>query len=201
MRRAVRETASCSACSTIGARIGECLGLQIEDVHLLPDSKALGCAAAGPHFHVVRRVSNENDALGKSRRRTLPVIDEFIEDYRDYRYERSDRLPDVHSRFVFINYEGPARGAPMTYANAFKIITRLGKKVGVRAGPHRTCSATQRRPLGSRAAPRSSASRGMPSAARTNSENASSVNAARVNEAGSRLICSTPSSYAITEMC
>jgi integrase/recombinase XerD len=76
---------------------------------LLPDSKALGCAAAGPHFHVVRRVSNENDALGKSRRRTLPVIDEFIEDYRDYRYERSDRLPDVHSRFVFINYEGPAR--------------------------------------------------------------------------------------------
>jgi integrase/recombinase XerD len=85
---------------------------------------------------VVRRVSNENDALGKSRRRTLPVIDEFIEDYRDYRYERSDRLPDVHSRFVFINYEGPARGAPMTYANAFKIITRLGKKVGVRATPH-----------------------------------------------------------------
>jgi integrase/recombinase XerD len=36
-------------------RIGEALGLRREDMHLLPDSRVLGCRHEGPHVHVRRR--------------------------------------------------------------------------------------------------------------------------------------------------
>ncbi|MEV6230844.1 hypothetical protein AB0L88_23575 [Saccharopolyspora shandongensis] len=51
-----------------GIRIGEALGLRREDMHLLADSQALGCAIKGPHIHVRRRRDNANGALVKARR-------------------------------------------------------------------------------------------------------------------------------------
>lgn len=41
-----------------GPRIGEVLGLQSEDVHLLPNSRALGCAIPGPPANIVSPLSN-----------------------------------------------------------------------------------------------------------------------------------------------
>jgi integrase len=35
-----------------GLRIGEALGLRRADMHLLPDSRHLGCATVGAHIHV-----------------------------------------------------------------------------------------------------------------------------------------------------
>lgn len=49
-----------------GVRIGEALGLRREDMHLLPDSRVLGCAVVGAHVHVRHR-ANPNGALAKSR--------------------------------------------------------------------------------------------------------------------------------------
>jgi len=56
-----------------GLRIGEALGLRRCDMHLLPDSRSLGCAVAGAHVHVRHR-ANPNGALAKSRfPRTVPA--------------------------------------------------------------------------------------------------------------------------------
>lgn len=49
-----------------GLRIGEALGLHREDMHLLADSRIIGCAVLGPHVHVRHR-ANPNGALAKSR--------------------------------------------------------------------------------------------------------------------------------------
>ncbi len=120
-----------------GPRVGETLGLRTEDVHLLPNSRSLGCAVAGAHFHVNRRTDHPNGALAKSRRpRHLPVADVFIADYRDYQHERFMRFGDSQSAYLFVNYEGSAVGRPMTYSNVYKIVTRLGRGCGFRATPH-----------------------------------------------------------------
>lgn len=120
-----------------GPRIGETLGLRSEDVHLLPNSRSLGCPVTGPHFHVNRCIDNQNGALAKSRRpRHLPVADMFIADYRDYQDERFMRVGDRQSAYLFVNYEGSAVGRPMTYSNVYKIVTRLSRGCGFRATPH-----------------------------------------------------------------
>ncbi|MGO1949804.1 MAG: tyrosine-type recombinase/integrase [Mycobacteriaceae bacterium] len=120
-----------------GPRIGEALGIQDEDVHLLPNSRSLGCLVAGPHFHITRRLDNGNQALAKSSRpRHLPVAEGFINDYRDYQHELFQLLGTSHNQYLFVNYRGPAAGRPMTYSNAYQIISRIGHKCGFRATPH-----------------------------------------------------------------
>ncbi len=51
-----------------GLRIGQALGLRRSDMHLMDNSRAVGCSCPGPHVHVVRREDNENLALSKRRR-------------------------------------------------------------------------------------------------------------------------------------
>ncbi|KXO88429.1 hypothetical protein AXK56_10700 [Tsukamurella pulmonis] len=120
-----------------GPRIGETLGLLSEDIHLLPNSRALGCAVSGPHFHVRRRTDNRNYAIAKSKTpRHVPVADSFVSDYRDYQHERFTLLGDRQGRFLFVNYRGAEAGGPMTYSNAYQIVSGLGRKCGFRATPH-----------------------------------------------------------------
>jgi integrase/recombinase XerD len=72
-----------------GLRIGEALGLRGEDMHLLPDSRALGCTVVGAHVHVRHR-ANPNGALAKSRfPRTVPASDAVLSAYADYQLERA----------------------------------------------------------------------------------------------------------------
>ncbi|MDQ2706998.1 MAG: hypothetical protein M3Z25_04905 [Actinomycetota bacterium] len=54
-----------------GLRRGEVCGLRRGDVHLLGDSRRLGCEVARAHLHVVRREDNLNGAWAKSRRQPL----------------------------------------------------------------------------------------------------------------------------------
>ena len=57
-----------------GLRRSEVLGLRRSDVHLLADSRVLGCEVARAHLHVVRREDNPNGAVAKSRRqRVVPL--------------------------------------------------------------------------------------------------------------------------------
>ena len=61
-----------------GLRIGEGLGLRRCDMHVLPDSRGLGCATVGAHVHVRHR-ANPNGALAKSRfPRTVPASDAML---------------------------------------------------------------------------------------------------------------------------
>jgi integrase/recombinase XerD len=58
-----------------GLRRGEVAGLRRSDVHLLADSRPLGCGTARAHVHVVRREDNPNGAWAKSRRQRVVPLD------------------------------------------------------------------------------------------------------------------------------
>ena len=58
-----------------GLRRGELCGLRRSDVHLLADSRPLGCEIARAHLHVVRREDNPNGAWAKSRRQRVVPLD------------------------------------------------------------------------------------------------------------------------------
>jgi len=120
-----------------GLRIGEALGLRREDMHLLPDSRSVGCAVVGPHVHVRRR-ANPNGALAKSRfPRTVPTSDAIVSAYADYRFERDEVLgPGDERDMVFVNlYHGPL-GAAMSYRAAKGFFERLSKQCGFPIRPH-----------------------------------------------------------------
>jgi len=48
-----------------GLRSGEILGLHRSDVHLLADSRVLGCEVRRAHVHVIRREGNPNGAVNR----------------------------------------------------------------------------------------------------------------------------------------
>jgi integrase len=87
-----------------GLRRGEVLGLHRGDVHLLADSRALGCPVLRPHLHVVRRADNPNRAVAKSRRqRAVPLDFLTVQAFDTYEFERMAVEAASCSDFVFVN--------------------------------------------------------------------------------------------------
>ena len=123
-----------------GIRIGEALGLHRQDMHLLTDSRDLGCPIGGPHLHVRRRRGNANGALAKSRfPRSIPVPMEAIGLYADYLHERAHRLEglDVEENpLVFVNLYRAPLGGGVGYRNAKEMFDRLGERTGLTVRPH-----------------------------------------------------------------
>lgn len=121
-----------------GARIGEVLGLHREDMHLLADSRMLGCPLAGPHLHVRRRTDNPNGALAKSRfPRSIPVPDRAVTFYCEYLHERGRLLADPDaSPMVFVNLYRQPVGVPLGYPNAKDMFDRLARRTGLTVRPH-----------------------------------------------------------------
>ena len=120
-----------------GMRIGEALGMRREDVHLLPDSRVLGCAVEGPHVHVRRRKDNANGALAKARfPRSIPVTGEVALLYGDYQHERDRVGRDGGCDMVFVNLFREPLGRPMGYRNAKDMFDRLARTAGFTARPH-----------------------------------------------------------------
>jgi integrase len=70
-------------------RIGEALGLRRADLHFTASARALGCAVAGPHLHVIDRDTNTNGAHAKSGARHVPVRAEILACYDHYLGERA----------------------------------------------------------------------------------------------------------------
>jgi integrase/recombinase XerD len=119
-----------------GLRIGEGLGLRREDMHLLPDSRSLGCPVVGPHVHVRHR-ANPNGALAKSRHpRNVPTSDAVLGAYADYQTERDLALGDDGCDLVFVNLYREPLGAPMTYRSAKGFFDRLARECGFPLRPH-----------------------------------------------------------------
>ena len=101
-----------------GLRIGEALGLRRTDMHLLPDSRGLGCAVVGAHVHVRHR-ANPNGALAKSRYpRTVPASDAVLGAYADYQHERDGLVGEDVTEMVLVNLYHRPLGAPMRYRAA-----------------------------------------------------------------------------------
>lgn len=118
-----------------GARVGEALGLRRCDMHLLPDSRTLGCAVVGGHVHVRHR-ANPNGALAKSRfPRMVPASDAVLASYGDYQHER-DVLVGEESEMVLVNVYHAPLGAAMTYRAAKGFFDRLARDCGFPVRPH-----------------------------------------------------------------
>jgi integrase/recombinase XerD len=119
-----------------GLRIGEALGLRRSDLHLLPDSRSLGCGVLGAHVHVRHR-ANPNGALAKSRfPRTVPASDAVLASYADYQHERAEVLGGGGCDLVFVNLYHEPLGAPMTYRAAKRLFERLARDCGFAVRPH-----------------------------------------------------------------
>ncbi|WP_326617660.1 site-specific integrase [Streptomyces decoyicus] len=122
----------------VGLRRGQAAGLRRSDVHLLPDSRALGCDYPGAHVHVRRR-ENVNGAWPKSRQAWVAPLDFLTVSAFDLYYEERHRLlGDGGSDFLLVNLFRAPVGVPMSPEAIGELCERLGARAGLtrRVGPH-----------------------------------------------------------------
>jgi integrase/recombinase XerD len=119
-----------------GLRRGEVLGLRRSDVHLLADSRALGCGISRAHLHVVRRDDNPNRAAAKSRRqRAVPLDFLTVQAFDAYEFERMTVPAAASADFVFVNLFRPPAGAPMRLDAVNDLVAAAARRAGI-ASPH-----------------------------------------------------------------
>jgi integrase/recombinase XerD len=122
-----------------GLRRGEVCGLRRSDVHLLVDSRRLGCEVARAHLHVVRREDNPNQAWAKSRRqRVVPLDFLVVQAFDVYEFERMRVADAADSDFVFVNLFRGKLGAPMRPDAIGELMAAASRRAGldVAVRPH-----------------------------------------------------------------
>jgi integrase/recombinase XerD len=119
-----------------GLRRGEVLGLRRSDVHLLADSRGLGCETARAHLHVVRREDNPNGAIAKSRRqRVVPLDFVTVQAFDTYEFERM-RVPRAAAGdFVMVNLFREPVGAPMRLDAVNDLVAAAAQRAGLADPP------------------------------------------------------------------
>lgn len=115
-----------------GLRRGEVAGLRRSDVHLLADSRGLGCEVERAHLHVVRRPDNANGAVAKSRReRAVPLDFLVVQAFDSYEFERMRVPAAMASDFVFVNLFRAPLGAPMRLDGVNDLVTAAANRAGI----------------------------------------------------------------------
>ena len=115
-----------------GLRRGEAAGLRRSDVHLLADSRLLGCEIPRAHLHVVRREDNPNGAWAKSRRqRVVPLDFLTVQAFDTYQLERAAAAAAAGSDFVLVNLFRPPAGAPMRLDAVNELIAAASRRAGI----------------------------------------------------------------------
>jgi integrase len=115
-----------------GLRRGELCGLRRSDVHLLADSRSLGCAVARAHLHVVRRDDNPNRAWAKSRRqRVVPLDFVTVQAFDTYEFERMRVAQAAASDFVFVNLFRAPIGAPLRPDAVGELLAAASRRAGL----------------------------------------------------------------------
>jgi len=118
----------------VGLRRGELCGLRRGDVHLLADSRGLGCEVARAHLHVVRRQDNPNGAWAKSRRqRTVPLDFLVVRAFDTYEFERMRVARAADSDFVLVNLFREPLGAPMRPDAVGELMAAASRRAGLDA--------------------------------------------------------------------
>ncbi len=119
-----------------GLRRGEVLGLRRSDVHLLADSRELGCGIVRPHLHVVRREGNPNGAIAKSRRqRAVPLDFLTVQAFDTYEFERMTIPAAASGDFVFVNLFRGTVGAPMRLDAVNELVGAAARRAGIDPAP------------------------------------------------------------------
>jgi integrase/recombinase XerD len=115
-----------------GLRRGELCGLRRSDVHLLSDSRPLGCEVARAHLHVVRREGNPNGAWAKSRRqRVVPLDFLTVQAFDTYEFERMRVAQAAGSDFVFVNLFRAPIGAPLRPDAVGELLAAASRRAGL----------------------------------------------------------------------
>jgi integrase len=115
-----------------GLRRGEVAGLRRSDVHLLADSRPLGCGTARAHVHVLRREDNPNGAWAKSRRqRVVPLDFLTVQAFDSCQFERMAVLGAMGSDLVFVNLFRPPLGAPMRLDAVNDLVAAASRRAGI----------------------------------------------------------------------
>jgi integrase/recombinase XerD len=114
-----------------GLRRGELCGLRRSDVHLLPDSRMLGCEVPRAHLHVVRR-DNPNGAWAKSRRqRWVPLDFLVVQAFDGYEFERLGVPRAGESDFVLVNLRREPIGVSMRPDAVNELMTGCSRRAGL----------------------------------------------------------------------
>jgi site-specific recombinase XerD len=115
-----------------GLRCGELCGLRRSDVHLLNDSRPLGCEIARVHVHVVRREDNPNGAWAKSRRqRVVPLDFLIVQAFDTYVFERMTVPAAAAGDFLVVNLFREPVGAPMRPDGIGELLTAASRRAGL----------------------------------------------------------------------
>jgi len=115
-----------------GLRRGELCGLRRADVHLLVDSRPLGCPVARAHLHVVRRDASPNGAWAKSRReRVVPLDGLCVTAFDTYAFERMSVPAAAAGDFVVVNLFRGRIGAPMRPDAVGDLIAAASRRAGL----------------------------------------------------------------------
>jgi integrase len=115
-----------------GLRRGELCGLRRSDVHLLVDSRRLGCEVARAHLHVVRREDNPNGAWAKSRRqRAVPLDFLTVQAFDTYELERMRFPRATAGDFVIVNLFREPIGAPMRPDAVGALVAAASRRAGL----------------------------------------------------------------------
>lgn len=115
-----------------GLRRGELCGLRRSDVHLLTDSRPLGCDVARAHLHVVRRDGNPNGAWAKSRRqRAVPLDFLVVQAFDTYELERMSVPEAAASDFVLVNLFRGVIGAPVRPDAVGELLAAASRRAGL----------------------------------------------------------------------
>jgi integrase/recombinase XerD len=115
-----------------GLRRGEAAGLRRCDVHLLADSRPLGCGIARAHLHVVRRHDNPNGACAKSRQqRVVPLDFLTVQAFDTYQFERMTVPAAADCDFVLVNLFRAPLGAPMRLDAINDLIAAASRRAGI----------------------------------------------------------------------
>jgi integrase len=115
-----------------GLRRGEVAGLRRSDVHLLGDSRPLGCDTPRAHVHVVRRGDNPNGAWAKSRRQRVAPLDFMtVQAFDTYQFERMSVPGASGSDLVFVNLFRAPVGAPMRLDAVNDLVAAASRRAGI----------------------------------------------------------------------
>jgi len=115
-----------------GLRRGELCGLRRCDVHLLADSRALGCEIARAHLHVVRRDDNPSGAWAKSRRqRAVPLDFLTVRASDTYALERMTICGAAGGDFLLVNLFRAPVGAPMRPGAIGDLLAAASRRAGL----------------------------------------------------------------------
>jgi integrase len=110
---------------------GEVVGLHRCDVHLMLDSRPLGCDIARAHVHVVRR-DNVNGAWAKSRRQRMVSLDFLVvQAFDTYEFERIAVARARESDFVLVNLFREPVGAPMPPDAVIEMVAAACRRAGL----------------------------------------------------------------------